>query len=48
VGAEGAEIDDDVTVDLASGGLDGFELETIFEFLKGILVGILELIGFGV
>eukprot|EP00578_Thalassiosira_sp_NH16_P005612 CAMPEP_0181137874 /NCGR_PEP_ID=MMETSP1071-20121207/33932_1 /TAXON_ID=35127 /ORGANISM="Thalassiosira sp., Strain NH16" /LENGTH=604 /DNA_ID=CAMNT_0023224645 /DNA_START=181 /DNA_END=1995 /DNA_ORIENTATION=+ len=51
IGVEGAEIDDDVAgsavEDFAAGGLDGFELETFFELVKSILVGIVELIGLG-
>ena len=46
VGTE-AEIDDDVTgsaiEDMAAGG----ELETMFEFLKSVVVGLIELIGVG-
>ncbi|KAL7533274.1 hypothetical protein ACHAXR_005137 [Thalassiosira sp. AJA248-18] len=45
-GAE-VEVDDDLGLDLATGGMDGFELESAFEIVKSILVGILELIGLG-
>lgn len=50
VGAD-AEFDDDVAgsalEDLAAGGVDGFEFETFLELVRGIVVGIVELIGLG-
>eukprot|EP00585_Thalassiosira_rotula_P012442 CAMPEP_0196131836 /NCGR_PEP_ID=MMETSP0910-20130528/1674_1 /TAXON_ID=49265 /ORGANISM="Thalassiosira rotula, Strain GSO102" /LENGTH=637 /DNA_ID=CAMNT_0041391349 /DNA_START=317 /DNA_END=2230 /DNA_ORIENTATION=+ len=50
VGAEGVEIDDDVTgsalEDLAAGGMDGFELDAIIELAKSIIVGILKVLPF--
>lgn len=49
-GTEGADIDDDIAgsavEDLAAGGIDGFELETLLELIKSIVIGILELIPF--
>jgi hypothetical protein len=46
-----AAVDDDLSgsalEDVVASGMDGFELESIFELVKSIVVGILEIIGLG-
>jgi len=50
-GTEAEIIDDDVSgstlENIATGGLDGFELESIIELVKNIILGIIEIIGIG-
>lgn len=50
-GTEAEIIDDDVSgstlENIATGGLDGFELESIIELVRSIILGIIELIGVG-
>ena len=50
-GTEAEIIDDDVSgstlENIAAGGLDGFELESIIELVKSIILGIIEFIGLG-
>lgn len=50
-GTEAEIIDDDVSgsalENIATGGFDGFELESIIELVRSIILGIIELIGVG-
>lgn len=50
-GAEAEVVDDDVTgstlENIAASGIDGFEMESILELVKSIILGILEFIGLG-
>lgn len=50
-GTEAEIIDDDVSgstlENIATGGLDGFELESMIELVRSIVLGIIELIGVG-